>query len=222
LEIRRSRTGPFRLGSSTLRPSLKESVIFGLKAVIFSKLSVGHLERRAVFGPGAAVIVDPRGGNIGVTEPLLHLSDVGLVVERIRGGRRPQRMRADLEPERSRVCAHQLIDAFRRDRLVEPARRVVADRAEQCAAVVLAVACGGEVFVNECMGAGMQRQIAILAAFARHLKVWHPFARVPEILDFELAELLAPQRVEQQRRENGAVALAANALVGRRIGSLRA
>ena len=33
------------------------------------------------------------------------------------------------------------------------------------------------------------------------------FARVPEVPDPELAQLVAPQRVEQQRRENGAVAL---------------
>jgi hypothetical protein len=33
-----------------------------------------------------------------VSEPLLHLGDVGLIVERIGGGGRVQRMRADLNP----------------------------------------------------------------------------------------------------------------------------
>ena len=41
----------------------------------------------------------------------------------------------------------------------------------------------------------------------------HAFARVPEILDLQLAQLLAPQRVEQQRRQNGAVALALDRVV---------
>ena len=36
----------------------------------------------------------------------------------------------------------------------------------------------------------------------------HAFARVPEVLDLQLAQFLAPQRVEQQRGQNGAVALA--------------
>ena len=80
------------------------------------------------------MIVDPRGGDVGVPEPFLHLGDVGLVIERVGGGRRAQRMRADLEPELRRVGAHQLIDAVRRDRLVEPAGAVVADRPEQRAA----------------------------------------------------------------------------------------
>ena len=63
--------------------------------------SISHLERRAVLRPRAAVIVDARGGDVGVAEPFLHLGDVGLVVERVGGGRRAQRMRADLEAERA-------------------------------------------------------------------------------------------------------------------------
>ena len=44
----------------------------------------------------------------------------------------------------------------------------------------------------------------------------HPFARVAEILHLQLAQLLAPQRMEQQRRKNGAVAPALDGvLVGR-------
>jgi hypothetical protein len=41
------------------------------------------------------IIDDPRGGDVGVAEPFLNLGDVGLVVERIGGGRRAQRMRAN-------------------------------------------------------------------------------------------------------------------------------
>jgi hypothetical protein len=45
------------------------------------------------------VIVDAGCGDVGVAEPFLHLGDVGLVVERIGGGRSAQRMGADLEAE---------------------------------------------------------------------------------------------------------------------------
>ena len=63
-----------------------------------SSSSVGDLERRAVLRPRAPVIVDARGGDVGVAEPLLHLGDVGLVIERVGGGGRAQRMRADQKP----------------------------------------------------------------------------------------------------------------------------
>src|SRR5260370_42281093 len=46
------------------------------------------------------------------------------------------------------------------------------------------------------------------------------FPRVPEIPDLQLAELLAPQRVKQERRENGAIALALDRVVLRGIEEL--
>jgi hypothetical protein len=76
---------------------------------------------------------------------------------------------------------------------------------------------GLEIFMDERVGAWMQRQIARLAAFARHLEMRHAFARVAKIPDLELAQLVAPQRVEQEGRENGAVTFAARAVVGRRV-----
>ena len=79
---------------------------------------------------------------------------------------------------------------------------------------------GVEIVVDQPMGARMQRQIAGLAAFAGHLEMRHAFPRVPEILHLELAQLLAPQRVEEQRGENGAVALALDRVVLRRIEQL--
>ena len=100
--------------------------------------------------------------------------------------------------------------------------RVVANRPEQRAGIVLAVPGGFKIFMNERMGAGMQRQIARLAAFAGHLEMRHAFARVPEVPDLELAQFLAPQRMEQQRRENGAVALAARLSSAGASSSLRA
>jgi hypothetical protein len=52
-----------------------------------SMRSIGDLECRTVLWPGAAVIVNARGADVGVTKPFLHLGYVGLVVERIGGGR---------------------------------------------------------------------------------------------------------------------------------------
>ena len=66
----------------------------------------------------------------------------------------------------------------------------------------------------------MQRQVARLAALAGHLEMRHTFACVPKVPDLELAELHAPQRVEQQRGENGAIALALNRVVRRRVQQL--
>jgi hypothetical protein len=62
-------------------------------------LSVCHLKRGTVLWARLAVIVDAGGGDVGVAESFLYLGDVGLMVERIGGGRRAQRMGADLEPQ---------------------------------------------------------------------------------------------------------------------------
>ena len=66
---------------------------------------------------------------------------------------------------------------------------------------------GLEVIVDQRVGARMQRQIPRLLALAGDLQMRHAPPRVPEILDLELAQLLAPQRVKEQGRQDGAVAL---------------
>src|SRR4051794_10256674 len=68
---------------------------------------IAHLERRAVFRPCPTMIVNARRGDIGMSKPLLHLCNVGLVIERVRGSGGAQRMRADLKTERGRVGPHQ-------------------------------------------------------------------------------------------------------------------
>ena len=84
-----------------------------------------------------------------VTEPLLDLSDVGLVIKRVGGGGRAQRMRADQKSQLPRITPHQSIDAM--------AGAVVADGPEQRAAVVEAVTGGVEIVVDQSMSAGTQR-----------------------------------------------------------------
>ena len=75
-------------------------------------------------------------------EPLLDFGDVGLVIERVGGGGRAQRMRADLEPELRRVGPHQPVNAVRRDRSFKLAGAVVPDWTEQRSAIVEAMPCG--------------------------------------------------------------------------------
>ena len=179
-------------------------------------ISVGHLERRAVLGPRPPVIVDARRGDVRVTEPLLHLGDVGLVIERVGRGGRTQRMSADLEPKRGGIGPHQLVDAVRRDGAFGLSGAVVADGAEQRAVLVSAVSGGIEVLVDERVGAGMQRQIPRLAALAGDPEMRHAFPRVLGILDLQLAQFLAPQCVEQQGGQDGAVALALDGVIWRR------
>ena len=53
---------------------------------------------------------------------------------------------------------------------------------------------------------GVQRQIRRLLALAGDLDMRNAAPRLPEILHFQLAQLLAAQRVEEQRRQDGAVA----------------
>ena len=76
------------------------------------------------------MIIDPRRREIRVSEPLLHLGYISFMIERIGGGNRAQRMCASLELELPLICAHELIDAVRRDRHIGPAGTVVADRSE--------------------------------------------------------------------------------------------
>ncbi len=45
------------------------------------------------------MIVDARGGDVGMTEPFLNLGDVGLMIECIGGGRGAERMFPDRESE---------------------------------------------------------------------------------------------------------------------------
>ena len=91
--------------------------------------------------------------------------------------------------------------------MFEPAGAVVADRPEEGAIVVAAVPDRLEVVVDQVVGAGMQRQVPDLFALAADPQVRDAAPRVLEVLDRELAQLVAAQRVEEQGREDRAVAL---------------
>ena len=79
-------------------------------------------------------------------------------------------------------------DAVGGDRRFQPPGAVVADRPEQRAPFVEAMPGRVEIVVDQPMGAGVQRQIARLAALAGDFQVRHAFARVPNP---QLAQFLA-------------------------------
>ena len=104
------------------------------------------------------MIVNAGSGDVGVAEPFLHLGDVGLMIERVGGGSRAQRVGADLEAEESRIGPHEPVNPVGCERGIEPASGVVLDRAEQGAVQILAVASGFEVIVDQLVRAGVQRR----------------------------------------------------------------
>lgn len=95
-----------------------------------------------------------------LAEPLLNLCDVGLVIERVRGGRRAQRVRPDLEAQGLRVAAHQVVNRTGRHAFGAGEVPPVVQGAEEGACLVLAVAAGIEVIANQTAGGRMQRHIA--------------------------------------------------------------
>jgi hypothetical protein len=58
---------------------------------------VVDFECRRILGFHLAAIVDASGGDVGVSEPFLHLGDVGVMIERVCGGGGAQSMRSDLK-----------------------------------------------------------------------------------------------------------------------------
>jgi hypothetical protein len=57
--------------------------------------------------------------------------DIGLVIQRVSRGGRPQRMRTDFETELSGIRPYQFIDAVRRDAFASVAYRIMTYRPEQ-------------------------------------------------------------------------------------------
>ena len=56
---------------------------------LFPPLSVANPERGAILGPACAAVVEPGGADVGVAEPVLDASDVGVVLEGVGGGGGP-------------------------------------------------------------------------------------------------------------------------------------
>jgi hypothetical protein len=75
------------------------------------------------------MIIDARGGDVGVPEPFLRFGYAGLVIERIGGDGRAQRMRADLAAPNSAAPAdrRQVGDAIGKERPPRHLRQQIGD-----------------------------------------------------------------------------------------------
>jgi hypothetical protein len=77
------------------------------------------LKRRALLRSALPAILQPRGGNVGIAQPLLHLGNVCVMHQRIRGGRGTQRVHAEamdigIDTDHGTVMLHNpLVDRIR-------------------------------------------------------------------------------------------------------------
>ncbi len=168
---------------------------------------IRYPERRTILRLGLPAIVNPRRRDIRMPQPLLHLGDVGLVIERIGRRRRAQRVRPDLKPQLGRVRPYHPIHPVRRDGLSGFRIPAVVERAEEGTAVGGAVPRGLEVLGDQAARRWVQRQVARLAALARHFQMHHAAPLLAHVADFQLAELIPAQRVIEQGGQNRAITL---------------
>src|ERR1700730_6215388 len=167
-------------------------------------VSIVDLKRRAVLRPGLAMIVDAGGRDIGVTPGPWRCRPSG----RAHWWRPAPAAHGRQSRSRDQLSsAHDLVDGIGREGFLEAAGAVVLERTKEGAVLVPPTPGDLEVIMDQFVGARVQRQIPGFLALAGDLDVRHAAARLPEILDFQLAQLLAPQRVQEQRRQDGAVAL---------------
>ena len=83
--------GPHNAAYESGKFRSKESIV--RKVRIDSEESftlVAHLEGRRILWPHFPPVINPRRRDIRMPEPLLHLSDVGVMVERVGGGSRAE------------------------------------------------------------------------------------------------------------------------------------
>ena len=84
-----------------------------------------RLKRRTLLWPALPPIIQPRGRNVGVSQPLLHLGNVRVMRQRIGGGRGTQRMHAEtmhigIDADHGAVVLHNpLVDRIRMEMLRE-------------------------------------------------------------------------------------------------------
>jgi len=72
-----------------------------------------------------------------MSEPILHLGDVGVVVEGIGCGGRAQSIGADIEAEQGGIVPDQPVYPARRNRILQGAGCVVADRPDEGTGIVV-------------------------------------------------------------------------------------
>ena len=96
--------------------------------------SVSHPKGRTILGPRLAPVVEPCRRYISVTKPLLDLGNIGLVIERVGGGRRAQRVNTESFhlSSKARIAPifsdDVVIDRVRIEGAVEFTRAIICDR----------------------------------------------------------------------------------------------
>jgi len=111
--------------------------------------------------------------------PLLDLGDIGLVVERIGGGCRTQRVDAEaidlsIDAGRAAICADDVvIDGIRIERTVAYLRAVVDDGTEHWRGGIAATAGKRQVFFNQLLRRHLHGNEADLPALAMQAKMHH-------------------------------------------------
>jgi len=89
-----------------------------MRGLSSAQSSIFHPEGRGVLKSASPLIVDPRGVDIDVPQPDLHLGDVGLVVQCVGGGRGSQAVHTqfcDFDTRRFGIFADERIDAIGTD-----------------------------------------------------------------------------------------------------------
>ena len=109
--------------------------------------SVADAERGAVLGPACTPVVEAGGADVGVAEPVLDASDVGVVLEGVGGGGGPEGVDDALHGNGGRrgVLPDELVDAVACERPAGPAGL---GRLEQGCVPVAAVGCELEVIAQ--------------------------------------------------------------------------
>ncbi len=117
--------------------------------------SIPDPKRRTILGSCFAPVVEPRRRNIRVAEPLLDLSDIGLMRQRIGGGSGTQRMDAEAvhfgaDPSFQSIFSHNIsIHRGGIERAVEVAGAVVGDWTKHGAGGIGTMAGERQVFLDQ-------------------------------------------------------------------------
>ena len=161
-------------------------------------------------GLPVAAVVEPGGADVGVAEPVLDTSDVGLVLEGVGGGRGPERMDDALHGDGGGrgVLPDELVDAVAGERPAGPAGL---GRLEQGCVPVAVVAGELEVVAEGRERGRVDRDGPGLGALAADPEVRHASVLV-ERSDREAGDLVAPEPVVEEDSQEGPVAPGQEAL----------
>jgi hypothetical protein len=149
-----------------------------------------------------------RGRHIRMAEPFLDLGNIGLVVERVRGGRRPQQMNAEAFHMSRETCLAAIfaddvvINGIRIELTVELTGAVLRHWPEEGTRGIILVAGERQVLINQTLGHRIHRHEADFVALAFDPEVRRALAAldIPHPLAAELpAAHIQPKLVFERR-----------------------